>query len=91
MLELSVDPWSVIIRPVMSEVAIEKIERENKLTFIVNIKANKHMIKRAVEELFGVKVVKVNVLITPRGEKKAYVKLAPEFKASDIATKLGIL
>lgn len=90
-LKLAVDPWSVIIRPVMSEVAIEKIERENKLTFIVDIKANKHMIKRAVEELFGVKVMKVNVLITTRGEKKAYVKLAPEFKASDIATKLGIL
>ena len=49
------------------------------------------MIKWAVEQLFNVKVVKINTLITPRGEKKAYVKLAPEHRASDVATKLGIL
>lgn len=42
-----------------------------------------------MEQLFGVKVVKVRTLITPRGEKKAYVKLAPEYKALDVATKLG--
>ncbi|RLE51058.1 MAG: 50S ribosomal protein L23, partial [Candidatus Methanomethylicota archaeon] len=47
--------------------------------------------KWAIEKLFDVKVVKVNTLITPKGEKKAYIKLAPEFKASDIATRLGIL
>ncbi len=88
---MKLDPWSIIIRPVISESAIEKIEKENKLTFIVNIRANKHMIKWAVEQLFNVKVVKVNTLITPRGEKKAYVKLSPEYKASDIAVKLGIL
>jgi len=88
---VKLDPWSIIIRPVISESAIEKIEKENKLTFIVNIRANKHMIKWAVEQLFNVKVVKVNTLITPRGEKKAYVKLSPEYKASDIAVKLGIL
>ncbi len=88
---MELDPWEIIIRPVISESSIEKIERENKLTFIVNIKANKHMIKWAIEKLFDVKVVKVNTLITPKGEKKAYIKLAPEFKASDIATRLGIL
>ncbi len=88
---LKIDPWSIIVRPVISEAAIERIERENKLTFIVDIRANKQMIKWAVEQLFNVKVVKVNTLITPRGEKKAYVKLAPEHRASDVATKLGIL
>jgi large subunit ribosomal protein L23 len=36
-------------------------------------------------------VDKVNVLISPHGEKKAFVKLKPEFKASDVAIKLGIL
>ena len=29
--------------------------------------------------------------ITPQGAKKAFVKLTPEFKASDVAIKLGIL
>jgi large subunit ribosomal protein L23 len=38
-----------------------------------------------------VKVDKVTVLVTPQGEKKAFVKLNPEYKASDVAIKLGIL
>jgi len=38
-----------------------------------------------------VKVAKVNVLVTPDGKKKAFVKLKPEFKAGDVATKLGVV
>jgi len=48
-------------------------------------------VKRAVEDLYEVKVSKVTVLITSQGTKKAFVKLDPEFKASDVAIKLGIL
>ncbi|HIQ24144.1 MAG TPA: 50S ribosomal protein L23 [Pyrodictium delaneyi] len=83
--------WSIIIRPVQSEKALRLIEEQNTLTFIVDRKATKHDIRRAVEQAFGVKVEKVNTLITPRGEKKAYVKLAKEYSASDIAARLGIL
>ena len=81
----------IIIRPLMTEKALSLIEKSNTLTFIVDRNANKHDIKRAVEQLYGVKVEKVNTLITPRGEKKAYVKLAKEYKASDVAAKLGLL
>jgi len=83
--------YKVIIRPVQSEKALSLIDKQNTLTFIVDIKATKSEIKRAVEEIFSVKVEKVRVLITPKGEKKAYVKLAPEFKASDIASQLGLI
>ncbi|MCR6623262.1 MAG: 50S ribosomal protein L23 [Candidatus Verstraetearchaeota archaeon] len=85
------DPWRIIIRPVISESALRKIEAENKLTFIVDRNANKHLIKWAVEKLFNVKVDKVNTLITTKGEKKAYVKLSSEYSASDVASKMGIL
>jgi large subunit ribosomal protein L23 len=85
------NPHDVIIYPLMTESASLRLEKENKLTFIVNLKATKLDVKRAVEELFGVRVEKVTIAITPRGEKKAYVKLHPEYKASDIAIKLGIL
>lgn len=85
------DPYEVIICPLMTEDTMALIERENKITFIVNRRATKSDIKRAVEELFGVKVEKVNTLITPSGEKKAYVKLKPEYKASELASKLGML
>ncbi|MEM4542517.1 MAG: 50S ribosomal protein L23 [Sulfolobales archaeon] len=76
---------------VSSEKAIAYMERYNTLIFIVDLKATKHDIKRAVEELFGVKVLKVRTVITPKGEKKAYVRLTQEYKASDVATKLGMV
>jgi len=81
----------VILYPLMTEDAVGLIESENKLTFIVDLKADKLEVKRAVEELYEVEVAKVTTLITPKGLKKAYVKLKPEYKASDIAIKLGIL
>ncbi|MCQ5336735.1 MAG: 50S ribosomal protein L23 [Candidatus Methanomethylicia archaeon] len=85
------DPYEIIIRPVSTESAIERIEKENKLTFIVNIKANKKMIKDAFEKLYNVKVEKVNTLITSSGEKKAIIKLKKEYSAAELATKLGLL
>ena len=81
-----------MIRMVLStENALKLIESNNTLTLIVDRNDRKQDIKRYVEKLFNVKVIKVNVLITPQGYKKAYVKLAPEYKASDIAHRLGIL
>ncbi|MFP3402118.1 MAG: 50S ribosomal protein L23 [Acidilobus sp.] len=81
----------IIIRPVMSEKAMKLIEENNTLVLIVTRSANKHEIKRAVEASFGVKVESVNTLITPTGEKKAYVTLSKEYKASDVAAKLGLI
>ena len=85
------DPYDVILYPLMTEAASRMIETDNKLVFIVNMKAGKPDVRRAVEELYEVAVEKVNVLITPKGEKKAFVKLHPDFKASDVAIRLGIL
>jgi large subunit ribosomal protein L23 len=85
------DSNEVISYPLMTESASLMVERDNKLIFIVNLKAGKSDVKKAVEELYEVKVKKVNLLVTPQGEKKAFVKLTPEFKASDVAIKLGIL
>ncbi|WP_148688622.1 MULTISPECIES: 50S ribosomal protein L23 [unclassified Methanopyrus] len=85
------DPHDVLLYPVATEKAMRLMEAENKLTFIVRRDANKPLIKRAVEELFDVEVEKVNTLITPTGEKKAYVKLKPEYRAEDVAVDLRIL
>lgn len=89
--EKTLEYYNVILRPVVSEKALSLIEKNNTLTFIVSTKANKLHIKEAIEKLLEVKVEKVNTLITMKGEKKAYVKLKPEYKASDVAVKLGIL
>lgn len=85
------DPYEVILYPVMTESASLMVEAENKLVFIVNLKATKIDVKDAVEELYEVKVEKVNLLITSKGEKKAFVKLHPDYKAADVAIKIGIL
>lgn len=85
------EPELVVIYPMMSEDTVKLIESENKITFIVNGAASKHDVKRAVEKLYEVKVSRVFTLTTPEGKKKAYVKLSPESKASDLAVKLGIL
>lgn len=85
------DAYEVISYPMMTESASLMVEKENKLVFIVNLKATKQDVKMAVEKLYEVKVADVNVHITPRGEKKAFVKLTPEYRAADVAIKLGIL
>jgi len=85
------NPYEVILYPLMTESASLMVEKENKLVFVVNLKAAKKDVKRAVEELYEVEVEKINVLITPKGEKKAFVKLHPDYKAADVAIKLGIL
>jgi len=85
------DPSDVILYPVMTEVASRILEAENKLVFVVSLKASRDDIKRAVEELYEVRVEKVTVSVTPKGEKKAFVKLHPDYKAADVAVKLGIL
>lgn len=84
------DPHEIIVRMMITERASEVVERENRLTFIVRRTATKGQIREAVEALYEVKVVQVNTIITPRGQKKAFVKLAPEYNAADLAVKLGL-
>ncbi|TET07307.1 MAG: 50S ribosomal protein L23 [Candidatus Thorarchaeota archaeon] len=84
------DPNEIIIRPVVTEASLEAVDDENKLIFYVVRTANKNTIKWAVESLYEVVVEKVNTLIMPNGKKKAFVRLAPEYSAAEVATNLGI-
>uniref|UniRef100_A0A8C4LWY0 Ribosomal protein L23/L25 N-terminal domain-containing protein n=1 Tax=Equus asinus TaxID=9793 RepID=A0A8C4LWY0_EQUAS len=72
------DRYAIIKFPLTTESAVKKIEDNNTLVFIVDVKANKHQIKQAVKKLCDIDVAKVNTLIRPDGEKKAYVRLAPD-------------
>lgn len=85
------DPYEVIFYPLMTEAASLMVEKENKLIFMINLKAKKADVKKAVEELYDVRVEAVNIQITSSGEKKAYVRLHPDFRAADVAIRLGIL
>lgn len=82
--------YKIIKRPLITERTFDLIEHENKLVFIVDRLANKSQIKRAIEKLHKVKVIKINTLITATGEKKAFVKLHPDNSAQDISIDLGV-
>lgn len=83
--------YKVIKTPLMTEKAILQIEKLGKITFIVDINANKKLIKDVIEKRFNVKVHKVNTLITPKGEKKAIVTFKSIDEATRVAVALGIL
>ncbi|MGC8652125.1 MAG: 50S ribosomal protein L23 [Candidatus Micrarchaeia archaeon] len=81
----------VLIYPLATEKAIGKVERENVITYIVSPIATKASIKEEFEKMFGVKVAKVNTENMPTNTKKAYIKLAKGFKATDVAVKLKLV
>ena len=55
------EPYQVILRPLITEKATHQSERHNAYTFEVNALATKTEIKKAVEELFNVKVAAVRI------------------------------
>lgn len=78
-------------KPIISEKALRLMEAENTLVFEVKREATKQKIKKEFEETFDVKVDKVNTLINFKGKKIAYIKLKPDYKASTLASKLGVM
>ena len=83
--------FNIIKYPLNTEKTVRLMEKENKLLFVVDMKAKKQDIKKAIEEIFSVKVLKVNTHITAKGEKRAFISLSKEFPAADIITKLGLM
>ena len=82
---------AVLKYPLSTEKGIRLMESENKLIFVVERNATKQEIKKSFEEMFKARVEKVNTYISPNGKKKAYIKLARETRAIDIATQLGMM
>lgn len=87
--------YDIIIRPIISENSMDQLA-DRKYTFEVKKTATKSEIKKAVEEIFGVKVMKVNTMrmlgkVKRMGRtegkrpdwKKAVVKLTPDSKTID--------
>lgn len=87
----TLDKHSIIKHPLTTESSMKLIEDSNTLVFIVDIKANKRQIKQAVKDLYSIECEKVNTLITPRGQKKAYVRLSKDYDALDVANRVGVI
>jgi large subunit ribosomal protein L23Ae len=80
---------------------MKKIEENNTLVFVVDVKANKYQIKQAIKKLYDVDALKINTLVRyhvscrqmfihsrPDGTKKAYVRLTADVDALDTANKV---
>ena len=74
-----------------SEKATLMIDAENKLPFIVDLRANRTEIKREVELVFETPVKSVRTMISSKGKKKAIIEFEDEGKAKEVGTSLGIL
>lgn len=82
---------AVLMYPIATEKAINMIERNNLIMYIVDLRATKPQIKKEFESIFKVKVVDISTARTPQNYKKAFIKIAPQFKASEIALKLKLV
>eukprot|EP00246_Nothoceros_aenigmaticus_P006834 TRINITY_DN200_c0_g1_i1.p1 TRINITY_DN200_c0_g1~~TRINITY_DN200_c0_g1_i1.p1 ORF type:complete len:171 (-),score=34.95 TRINITY_DN200_c0_g1_i1:209-664(-) len=85
------DHYQVLKYPLTTESAMKKIEDNNTLVFIVDVRADKKKIKDAVKKMYEIQAKKVNTLIRPDGLKKAYVRLTTDYDALDVANKIGII
>ena len=64
----------VLVRPVMTEKVNIQMEGNGRYTFVVDKKANKLEIKKAVEDFYGVTVAEVNTMVMPGKNKTRFTK-----------------
>src|SRR6201992_163584 len=67
-------PSDVLIKPILSEKINKQTDKQNRYAFVVNRKANKLEIKKAVESFYGVQVQDVNTAVIPSKAKSRYTK-----------------
>jgi large subunit ribosomal protein L23 len=79
----------IILHAYVTEKSMDEMERQNKLEFVVDHRATRAEVKRAVESLYQCKVAKITTKIVRTG-KIATVRLAKEFSAEDIGSRAGV-
>ena len=83
-------PFDTIISLLRTEKSTELLPL-NKYLFLVNLKANKLMIKQAIEQIYKVKVAKVNVALARGKTKRVRFKMGktPDWKKAIVTLKQG--
>ena len=64
----------ILIRPIVTEKMTGQAESLNRFGFVVDRRANKQQIKKAVEDLYSVKVASINTMVYPGKAKSRYTK-----------------
>jgi large subunit ribosomal protein L23 len=81
---------SVIEHPLVTEKAMNQMDFDNKLQFIVHLDATKPEIAEEVATRYEVEVADINTQVTPKGRKKATVTLGEEDDAQEVASRIGV-
>ncbi|RDI72460.1 50S ribosomal protein L23 [Halopelagius longus] len=81
---------SVIRHPLVTEKAMNEMDFDNKLQFIVDLDAAKPEIVEEIESRYEVSIEKVNTQVTPKGTKKATVRLSDDDDAQEVASRIGV-
>ncbi|AUV82930.1 50S ribosomal protein L23 [Salinigranum rubrum] len=80
----------IIHHPLVTEKAMNEMDFDNKLQFIVHLDATKAEVRDEIERRYEVTIDKVNTQVTPKGKKKATVRLNEEDDAQEIASRIGV-
>ncbi|MBV0901621.1 50S ribosomal protein L23 [Haloarcula salina] len=82
--------WDVIKYPHVTEKAMNDMDFQNKLQFVVDDRSSKTDVADAVEAQYEVTVESVNTQNTMDGEKKAVVRLSEDDDAQEVASRIGV-
>ena len=88
---MSLHPNEVLLAPVVSEKSYAQIEESNTYSFRIHPDAHKTQVRQAVEELFNVKVLRVNVSkVQPKPKRRgAHKGVKPGWKKAVVQLRAG--
>ncbi|ELZ33516.1 50S ribosomal protein L23P [Halogeometricum pallidum JCM 14848] len=81
---------SVVRHPLVTEKAMNEMDFDNKLQFVVDLSATKPEIVEELQSRYEVSIENVNTQITPKGTKKATVRLSEDDDAQEVASRIGV-
>jgi len=81
---------SILEHPLVTEKAMNEMDFDNKIQFIVHVDATKPEIREAVETQYDVTVDSINTQVTPKATKKATLTLSDDDDATEVASRIGV-
>lgn len=82
---------SILKYPLSTEKSVGIVDKGNVITYIVDSRASKTEIKAEFERSFNVRIKSINTINLPNNAKKALIKLAKGYNATDVAVKLKLV
>ena len=85
----------VLVRPRITEKVNSQMEAQGRYTFVVDKRANKLEIKKAVEQFYNVSVTDVNTIVVPAKAKRRFTKTGlvsgrkPSYKKAIVTLQEG--